>query len=60
MRRLRGALRGRYNSAFVHRPASEPSMQDKYLPAAIERAAQQHWNRTGAARAVEDAGKPKY
>ncbi len=35
-------------------------MQEKYAPAAIERAAQQHWDRTGAARAVEDTGKPKY
>ena len=35
-------------------------MQDKYTPADIERAAQQHWNQTGAARASEDAGKPKY
>ncbi len=35
-------------------------MQEKYAPAAIERAAQQHWDRSGAARAVEDAGKPKY
>ncbi len=30
-------------------------MQDKYIPADIERAAQQHWDKTGAARAVEDA-----
>ncbi|MBS1132560.1 MAG: leucyl-tRNA synthetase, partial [Proteobacteria bacterium] len=35
-------------------------MQDKYTPADIERAAQQHWDKTGAARAVEDATKPKY
>ena len=35
-------------------------MQDKYTPADIERAAQQHWEKTGAARAVEDATKPKY
>jgi leucyl-tRNA synthetase len=35
-------------------------MQEKYLPADIERAAQAHWNKTGAARAVEDATKPKY
>src|SRR5574343_48594 len=35
-------------------------MQDKYSPADIERAAQQHWDQTGAARAVEDATKPKY
>ncbi|HLO62615.1 MAG TPA: leucine--tRNA ligase, partial [Azonexus sp.] len=35
-------------------------MQDKYSPADIERAAQQHWELTGAARAVEDTTKPKY
>ena len=35
-------------------------MQDKYTPADIERAAQAHWNLTGAARAVEDTTKPKY
>lgn len=35
-------------------------MQDKYIPADIERAAQQHWDQTGAARAVEDLAKPKY
>ena len=35
-------------------------MQEKYTPADIERAAQQHWEATGAARAVEDTSKPKY
>ena len=35
-------------------------MQEKYTHADIERAAQDHWNKTGAARAVEDASKPKY
>ncbi len=35
-------------------------MQDKYIPADIERAAQRHWDQTGAARAVEDHAKPKY
>ncbi len=35
-------------------------MQEKYAPAAIERAAQQHWDSSGAARAIEDTGKPKY
>ena len=35
-------------------------MQEKYAPAAIERAAQQHWDQTGAARAIEDTSKPKY
>jgi leucyl-tRNA synthetase len=35
-------------------------MQDKYLPADIERQAQAHWDQTRAARAVEDANRPKY
>ncbi|CAG0945522.1 MAG: Leucine--tRNA ligase [Rhodocyclaceae bacterium] len=35
-------------------------MQEKYAPADIEQAAQQHWNETAAFRAVEDASKPKY
>ncbi|MCL2523134.1 MAG: leucine--tRNA ligase [Betaproteobacteria bacterium] len=35
-------------------------MQDKYIPADIERAAQQHWQQSGAARAVEDSSRPKY
>ncbi len=39
-------------------------MQDKYQPAEIERAAQEHWAKTGAARAVEDLSgqpaRPKY
>jgi len=35
-------------------------MQEKYQPADIELAAQEHWNKTGAARAVEDLSKPKY
>ena len=35
-------------------------MQEKYTPADIERAAQQHWDESGAARAVEDNSKPKY
>ncbi|HXE38938.1 MAG TPA: hypothetical protein VN639_10705, partial [Azonexus sp.] len=35
-------------------------MQDKYTPADIERAAQSHWEKTGAARAVEDTTQPKY
>jgi leucyl-tRNA synthetase len=35
-------------------------MQEKYQPADIELAAQDHWNKTGAARAVEDISKPKY
>ena len=35
-------------------------MQEKYQPQEIELAAQAHWKKTGAARAVEDAGRPKY
>lgn len=35
-------------------------MQEKYSPAEIELAAQAEWQKTGAARAVEDLGKPKY
>ena len=35
-------------------------MQDKYQPAAVETAAQQHWDTTSAFRVTEDAGKPKY
>jgi len=35
-------------------------MQEKYVPADIERAAQTHWQETAAARAVEDDRRPKY
>ena len=35
-------------------------MQQKYTPAEIEQAAQQHWEATAAFRATEDASKPKY
>jgi leucyl-tRNA synthetase len=35
-------------------------MQEKYQPADIELAAQNHWNKTGAARAIEDLSRPKY
>ena len=35
-------------------------MQDKYLPADIERAAQQHWDSTQAFRVTADASRPKY
>ena len=35
-------------------------MQEKYAPEDIEIAAQAHWNKTHAARAVEDLTKPKY
>ena len=35
-------------------------MQESYDPAAIERAAQDYWNRTGTFAAQETPGKPKY
>ncbi|MDR0737196.1 MAG: leucine--tRNA ligase [Zoogloeaceae bacterium] len=35
-------------------------MQEKYIPAEIERAAREHWRATAADRAVETGGKPKY
>ncbi|MDR2880297.1 MAG: leucine--tRNA ligase [Azoarcus sp.] len=35
-------------------------MQDKYQPAAIEAAAQDHWDSTMAFRATEDSPRPKY
>ena len=35
-------------------------MQDKYLPADIERAAQQHWDSSEAFRVSADTAKPKY
>ncbi|MEW9900431.1 leucine--tRNA ligase [Chitinivorax sp. PXF-14] len=35
-------------------------MQEQYSPAQVEQAAQDHWNRTQAFKAVEDGGKPKY
>ncbi len=35
-------------------------MQEKYQPAEVEVAAQDLWQRSGAARAIEDAERPKY
>jgi leucyl-tRNA synthetase len=35
-------------------------MQEKYQPADVEVAAQDFWNHSGAARAIEDASRPKY
>ncbi|MEF8701765.1 MAG: leucine--tRNA ligase [Candidatus Accumulibacter sp. UW26] len=35
-------------------------MQEKYLPAELEVAAQELWDRSGAARAIEDPSRPKY
>jgi leucyl-tRNA synthetase len=35
-------------------------MQEKYQPADVEVAAQEFWNSSGAARAVEDPGRRKY
>jgi len=39
---------------------SMPPMPEKYQPAILETAAQQHWEKTAAARAVEDMIRPKY
>ena len=35
-------------------------MQEKYQPAAVETAAQQHWDSSDAFRVTEDTNKPKY
>ena len=35
-------------------------MNDKYMPAEVEAAAQAHWEATGAARVTEDASRPKF
>jgi leucyl-tRNA synthetase len=35
-------------------------MQEKYQPADVEVAAQELWNSSGAARAIEDPSRPKY
>ncbi len=35
-------------------------MQDKYQPAAVETAAQEHWDSTAAFRVGEDGSRPKY
>ncbi|WP_263770085.1 leucine--tRNA ligase [Propionivibrio soli] len=35
-------------------------MQEKYQPQEIEVAAQAHWEKTAAARAIEDSSRPKY
>lgn len=35
------------------------AMQEKYAPQEIETAAQTHWEKTGAARAIEDASRTK-
>ncbi|WP_313951020.1 leucine--tRNA ligase [Accumulibacter sp.] len=35
-------------------------MQEKYQPADVELAAQELWNSSGAARAIEDPSRPKY
>src|SRR6185503_1626834 len=45
-----------YNCELFH----GSTMQPKYNPQVIERDAQNHWEETGAFRAVEAAGKPKY
>jgi leucyl-tRNA synthetase len=38
----------------------QEKMQDKYLPADIERAAQQYWDDSAAFRVTADASRPKY
>lgn len=35
-------------------------MNEKYVPAEVEAAAQAHWQATGAARVTEDTAKPKF
>ena len=35
-------------------------MNDKYVPAEVEAAAQAHWEAIGATRVTEDSGKPKF
>lgn len=35
-------------------------MNEKYVPAEVEAAAQAHWQATGAARVTEDTSKPKF
>jgi leucyl-tRNA synthetase len=35
-------------------------MNDKYVPAEVEAAAQAHWSSAGAWRVTEDAGRPKF
>ena len=35
-------------------------MNEKYVPAEVESAAQAHWNATDAYRVTEDAGKLKF
>jgi leucyl-tRNA synthetase len=35
-------------------------MNDKYMPAEVEAAAQAHWDATGAARVTEDLSRPKF
>ena len=45
------------------KPVSHPrgeSMHPEYRPQEVERAAQDHWARTGAFRAVERPGREKY
>ncbi len=35
-------------------------MNERYVPAEVEAAAQAHWEATGATRVTEDSGKPKF
>ena len=39
-------------------PAMQDTMQEKYQPAAVETAAQQHWDSSDAFRVTEDTNKP--
>ena len=41
-------------------PSYNPGMNDKYVPAEVEAAAQAHWNARDAYRVTEDASRPKF
>jgi leucyl-tRNA synthetase len=41
-------------------PCAPAAMNEKYDPAAVEQAAQAHWNAIDAYRVTEDAAKPKF
>ena len=49
-----------YSRVFNAFRLARTLMQDKYQPAAVETAAQQHWDSTDAFRVTEDASKPNY
>ena len=54
-----GAASAEYNPLFCN-GTPHLLMQQKYTPSDIEQAAQRHWEKSAAFRAVEDASKPKY